>query len=100
MQVRLIQPRLVGNGLVDHESSLRAETPDISLREEPSHEIDGSDGHSDPKDDAGEHAFRLALAKSKHQTANHDRYQRESAGDRAGEGGLQDLDGIVPGIAL
>lgn len=55
--------------------------------------------HADAKDDAGEHLLRLALAVSEHQTADDDGDQAETLGNRAGEGGLENVHGVVPRVA-
>src|SRR5713226_6942317 len=53
--------------------------------EKPRHEIHSAHGHADAEHDAGEDLFRLALAKGKHQSADHDCHQTQSGGNRAGE---------------
>jgi hypothetical protein len=65
--------------------------------EEPGHKVDGTDGHADAEDHAGEGAFGPAFSESKHEASYHDGDEREARGDRASEGRLQDLHGLRPG---
>jgi hypothetical protein len=55
--------------------------------------------HSDPKDNAGEHLLRLAFAIGEHQPADDDCDQRQPGRNRAGKGGFEDVDRVIPRIA-
>src|SRR5277367_2831542 len=75
--------------------------PASRSRKEPREEVHRGDGHPDTEKHACENPLRAALAKSESESGNDDGNERESARDRAGEGGHENIDGVLPrGIAL
>ena len=71
-----------------------------TLRKKPRHEVHSADGHADAEDDAGERFLRVALTESEHQPADHDGDQTQTFSNRSGEGGLQDLNSLFPGVPV
>ena len=66
----------------------------------PRQEIHRGDGHADAEEHAGKHALRAAFAESEGEAGHDDGNEREAASDGAGEGRLQNVDGVFPGGSL
>src|ERR1700685_240595 len=64
---------------------------------QPGKKVDRGDGHAHTKEHAGDHALRTTLAKCECQTGDDNRDEGQTAGDGAGEGQLQNVDGVLPG---
>ncbi len=68
-------------------------------RKEPGHKVDRADCHAHAEDDPGDGFLGLAFAIGEHQPADDDGDQQQPSGNRAGEGGFEDVDGVIPRIA-
>jgi hypothetical protein len=62
-------------------------------------EVHCTDCHTDAEDDPGEGFLGLALAVGEHQSSDDDGDQRQPGRNRAGKGGFEDGDCVVPRIA-
>src|ERR1700685_4657655 len=69
-------------------------------REKPGQKVHCGDSHTHAKQHPGQHALRSTLPKSEREPRHHDRDQRKSARDRAGERCFQNVHRVLtPGIA-
>src|SRR5207302_5060725 len=68
-------------------------------RKQPGHEVDRGNGHPNAKENAGEDALRAALAEGEGQSGDDDGNEGQPARDGAGEGLLENIDGVLPGRA-
>src|SRR5713101_7170283 len=81
---------------VCHKRSSDARFRSLVSRKEPSHEVDGGDGHADTEEHAREYTLRTAFPKGEGQSGDDDGDKREPSGDGAGEGLLQYIDRVLP----
>src|SRR6267378_3028846 len=82
---------------IRHERSPNARFRSLCSRKEPSHEVDGGDGHANAEENSGEDAFRAAFAEGEGEAGDDNRDEGEPARDGAGERLLEDTDGVLPG---
>src|SRR5437016_3650598 len=68
----------------------------VASRKEPSHEVDGGDGHTNPEEDTCEHSLRAAFSEGEGQAGYHNCNKGKTASDGAGERLLQDADRVLP----
>ncbi len=61
--------------------------------------FDRAYSHSHAENDPGDGLFRLAFAVGEHQSTDHDCDQRQPGRNRAGKGGFEYVDRVVPRIA-
>src|SRR5579875_2744665 len=74
-------PRMVSGRLSVRKTGLMRCCTMSGSRKEPSHEVDGADGHADAEDDAGQGSLRAAFTKGENEAANHDGHKREAGGN-------------------
>src|SRR6266436_1376673 len=65
-------------------------------RKEPSHEVDGGDGHSHAKENAGEDTLRATFTEGEGEAGDDNCDERKPARDGAGERLLEDTHGVLP----
>src|SRR6266403_5744297 len=86
----------IDSSCVCHKRSRIARFRRLVSRKEPSHEVDGGDGHAHAEQNAGEYTLRTAFPKGKGQPRDDNGDKREPSGDCAGEGLLQYVDRVLP----
>src|SRR3981189_1442797 len=82
---------------IRHERSPNARFRSLVSRKEPSHEVDGGDGHANAEENAGEDTFRSAFTEGEGEPGDDNGDERKPARDGAGERLLEDTDGVLPG---
>src|SRR6266576_1335337 len=80
-----------------HRSSPNARFSGPISRKEPSHEVDGGDGHANAEENAGENTLRATFAESERESGDDYRDERKPARDGARERLLENTHGVLPG---
>src|SRR5450755_1529285 len=86
----------VESSCICHKRSCIARFRLPASRKEPSHEVDGGDGHANAEKNAGKYAFRSTFAKGEGESGDDNRDERKPARDGAGERLLENANGVLP----